>query len=357
MEEKLNHGFRVRPFRRDDTPGVRRVLEASYGQKATPAEIYEWWSLGCPCAHPGFMVAESNGLIVGVQPMEIFQYRDAQASFKGGMLTGVAVHPDFRRRGIFSALVRACEEEAWRQGAAFVGTMPNDRSRPGFLKLGYTDLGRRTLLVRLVKPRGGQARSVPVAGNALGTVAEWIQSRFKPLAAEPGMIVRSVNGVIPEMSELAAKHASLFPGLRIQRTSEWWRWRFFEAPVRAYRILECRDHNGELAGLAVYTIKFKGRYKVSYLVDVLVSSEGAAGALVKRWCDDAAGEGAQAVGTVVGSISLTKVLVRGGLWSVPQWLPVKRFYSVVRFNPTSDVPSAWHRLSGWYQTFGDWDNL
>lgn len=357
MKKELNHKFRVRPFQGDDAPGVRRVLEATYGGEAMPAEVYDWWSLGCPCASSGFMVAESNGSIVGVQPMEVFEYSDGQKSFKGGMLTGVAVHPEFRRCGIFSALVKTCEQEAWRQGAAFVSTMPNDRSRPGFLKLGYTDLGRRKLLVRLVNPGDMGARSVPFLGRLLGGAAGCIQAALKRISAEAGISLRQVNTIAPEVTELALKHATLFPGLRITRFAEWWRWRFLEAPTRRYRIYEARTSNAELAGLGVCTTGWKGRHKVSYLVDLVVRAEPVVRAIVNRLCEEAARDGSDAVGAVVSSKSLAKTLNRAGLWSVPAWAPIKRFYSVVRFNPASDVPRTWYNLDGWYQTFADWDNL
>jgi predicted N-acetyltransferase YhbS len=357
MEKQQNSGFRVRPFQRDDAPGVRRVLEATYGGEATPAEVYDWWSFGCPCASSGFMVAESNGSVVGVQPLEIFPYHDGQKSFKGGMLTGVAVHPEFRRCGIFSALVKACEQEAWRQGAAFVSTMPNDRSRPGFLKLGYTDLGRRKLLVRLVNPGDMGARSVPWLGRLIGGAAGCIQAAVKPTSAEEGLSLTEIKSISPEVADLALQHETLFPGLRIRRSAEWWRWRFLEAPTRRYRILEARASDGKLAGLGVYTTGWKGRHKVSYLVDLVVGGERAARAIVNRLCEYAATEGSHAFAAVVSSKSLANALNRAGLWSVPAWAPIKRFYSVVRFNPASDIPRTWYNLDGWYQTFADWDNL
>jgi len=332
-------------------------MEATYGGEVEPAEVYDWWSFGCPCATSGFMVAESNGSVVGVQPMEIFQYHDRKESFKGGMLTGVAVHPQFRRRGIFSALVKACEQEAWRQGAAFVSTMPNDRSRPGFLKLGYTDLGRRKLLVRLIDPRDMGARSVPLFGRLVGGAAQCIQAALKPTSAEDGIALRQVSSIPPEVADLAHRHEALFPGLRMHRSAEWWRWRFLEAPTRRYLIYEARTPDGKLIGLGVCTTRWKGRHKVRYLVDLVVTSQRVVRAIVNRLCEDAATEGSHAIAAVVSSVPLAKALVLVGLWSVPAWVPLKRFYSLVRFNPACDVPPTWQHINGWYQTFADWDNL
>ncbi|MEI6916409.1 MAG: hypothetical protein WCL39_14835, partial [Armatimonadota bacterium] len=155
----------------------------------------------------------------------------------------------------------------------------------------------------------------------------------------------------------ALQHATVFPGLRMVRSVEWWRWRFLESPTRLYHILEARTCERVLAGVGVYTIASRGRHKISYLVDLVVSSEQALQAIVHRLCENAAKEECHAVGVVVSSIPLAKALVRAGLWSVPAWMPIKKFYSVVRFNPACDVPQAWHSLRGWYQTLADWDTI
>jgi GNAT superfamily N-acetyltransferase len=357
MDKPQTNGFLVRPFRRDDLLGVRRVLEATYGPEAAPPEFYDWWCFGCPDATSGFVVAEANGAIVGVQPMIILPYDDGCKHFKGGLLTGVAVHPEFRRRGIFSALVKACEEEAWRQDVVFLSTMPNERSRPGFLKLAYTDLAQRYLLVRPVRPAQAGARIIPGLGWLIGAAVGGLQNVLKPTHVEAGLSVVVAERPTGEVPKLALQHAAIFPGLRIRRSAEWWHWRFLESPTRRYHLIEARTDEGALVGVGVYTIAWRGHKKISYLVDLVVSSEQALQAIVHRLCENAATEECHAVGVVVSSIPLAKALIRAGLWSVPAWVPIKKFYSVVRFNPACDVPQAWHSLRGWYQTLADWDNI
>jgi len=158
----MKNALIIRSYRAEDAAGVRSVMAASYGPDATPGPIFDWWHFGCPVAASGFLVAEVSGRIVGLQPMELLPYEWAGRRLTGATLTGVVVHPEFRRRGLFSSLVQACEREAWRRGADFVTTMPNDRSRPGFLKLGYRDPGRRQLLVL---PLNGRKLAQRVVGR------------------------------------------------------------------------------------------------------------------------------------------------------------------------------------------------
>lgn len=351
----------IRPFAPGDAAAVHAVLEATYGERTTSAAAFDWWCFGCQDAVSGFMVAEVEGKLVGVQPMEVFRFKDADRTVTGGLLTGVAVHPEFRRQGIFSALVRGCEREAWRLGASFVTTMPNERSRPGFLKMGYTDLGRRRLLIRPMDMAAVAATAVPVAG--LGWLASTVMAGIQAVVKRTPEIgeyrVREVRDLPPEIHVLEGRHAAQFPGLRIQRSPAWWHWRYLKSPERTYRMFEARTSSGEVAGLATSSGEIRDGLRVVYLMDVAVRLPAALGALVAAVIQAAGNDRAVAVVAVTSSSEMTRALSGVGFWAVPSWAPVKRFYTVVRFNPDQghQVPPAWRRIGGWYQMLGDWDNL
>ena len=69
-----------------------------------------------------------------------------------------ATHPDFRGQGVFSALTLGALEELRSDGVAFVFNTPNERSRPGYLKMGWQPVGQVRVLAR--------TRSVTAAGRA-----------------------------------------------------------------------------------------------------------------------------------------------------------------------------------------------
>lgn len=340
---------------------MREVLAATYGAEATPSATFDWWSFGCPDATSGFMLAEVAGRVVGVQPLEVFPFTNDGEQLKGGLLTGVAVHPDFRRQGIFSALVKACEQEAWKQGADFVTTMPNERSRPGFLKLGYVDPGRRRLLVRPLAPRALSqgALRLPLLGSTVGWVAELGQALLKPGPQPSGSSVREIGGIPEDVEELNEAHARLFPGLRMQRSRAWWRWRYEQSPLRRYRFFEARDVGQKSSGVAVVTFETRDKVPVAYLMDVVVRDSGVLSELLGQVFAAAREGGAHVICAVASSSKMVRALRRAGFWLVPQWAPVKRFYTVVRFNPEREarLPVSWRQIGNWYQMLGDWDNL
>lgn len=59
-----------------------------------------------------------------------------------------AVHPDWRRGGLFSRLTRMALDELEKDGIALVFNTPNDQSGPGYRKLGWHLLGHPRLWVR-----------------------------------------------------------------------------------------------------------------------------------------------------------------------------------------------------------------
>ena len=266
----MNNDQVIRPYRAGDAADVRSVLTAAYGAAATPFPIFDWWHFGCPVAASGFQVAELGGRVVGLQPMELFSYEHLGRRLSGAMLTGVVVHPDFRRRGLFSRLIAACEQDAWQRGADFVTTMPNERSRPGFLKLGYCEPGRRRLLLAPLDASKLAHRAVrwkPLAALLGASLAPVLCSSHKWLRA-PATKPEIITQAPADLDQVNEADRQLFPGLRLARTRAWWDWRYAGSP-RDYQMLRMRDARGATAGLVATTVEQRNGLEVGYIVDWL----------------------------------------------------------------------------------------
>jgi GNAT superfamily N-acetyltransferase len=350
----------IRPYRPEDAAAVRSVMTASYGTAATPAPIFNWWHFGCPVAASGFQVAEVGGRVVGVQPMEFFPYELSNRRLTGAMLTGVVVHPEYRRRGLFSRLVAACEREAWRRGADFVTTMPNERSRPGFSKLGYREPGRRQLLLRPLDlsklARRAISWAIPArmfcsAGRAFGGLralpATRAHTELELLAHAP-----------VDLDQVNAADRELFPGLRLTRSRTWWDWRYAASP-RNYQTLRSREAQGATAGLVTTTVEQRGGLGTGYIVDWLVRDASRIPVLLAGALRQLRATGAALAACVVSSEAQVRALRAAGFWRVPHWAPLKPFFTVFKPSPAMNVNLAAQlsTIESWHQTLGDWDNL
>lgn len=322
-------GILIRRYEDSDWPAVVSILDASYGMPVAKLECYRHWNLRCPIAESGFVVAEVEGRVVGVQPMLIHDWAGDGLAVRGGVLTGVVVEPGFRKRGVFRALVRACEAEAWSRGAGFVVTMPNDRSRPGFLRMGWTDLGSRSLQVR--HPFVSRSASQEVEG---------------------------CDDVPDDLADLAERHRSCFGGLALQRTGEWWRWRFRKQEPGAYLQVAVRGESGRTEGLAAGVIRGSRGIPIGYLVDFLATSQDVMVRLARGLTRALASAGALAAASVVSSPTVVAALRSAGFLTVGHRMPVKAFHTVVRFRPGSAAHwSCLSQVSAWNMTLGDWDNI
>jgi GNAT superfamily N-acetyltransferase len=356
----MSNDFVIRPYRAKDAADVRSVLTAAYGAAATPVPIFDWWHFGCPEAASGFQVAEINGRVVGVQPMEFFSYERSGCQFIGAMLTGVVVHPEFRGRGLFSRLIEACEKEAWHCGADFVTTMPNDRSRPGFLKLGYREPGRRQLLILPLNVSKLARRAVgwaPLAAllwagltPALCGTRRWLRTR----ATEMEILDHAPE----DLDQVSAADGQLFPGLRLARTRAWWDWRYAASP-RPYQMLRLCKARGGTAGLVTTTLEQRRGLDVGYIVDWLACDASRVPILLAGALRQLQSAGAAVAACVVSSGAQVRVLRAAGFWRPPHWVPLKRFFTV--FKPAPGMNTVLFQqlslIDSWHQTLGDWDNL
>jgi GNAT superfamily N-acetyltransferase len=350
----------IRPYRAEDAADVRSVLTASYGAAATPAPIFNWWHFGCPVAASGFRVAELNGKIVGIQPMQLFSYEQAGHRLSGAMLTGVVVHPEFRRRGLFARLIKACEQDAWRRGADFVTTMPNERSRPGFMKLGYREPGRRRLLLLPLNVSEMARRAVrwrPLAA-LLGFGLKPAICRSRKWLRTPAVDLERVKLAPEDLDRVSKADRQLFPGLRLMRSRAWWEWRYAASP-RGYHMLRLRDEQGATAGLVTTSRERRNGVEVGYIVDWLARDPDRVPILLAGAVRHLSAAGAAIVAGIVSSGFQIRALASVGFGSVPHWAPLKRFFTVFKPAPTMSTALAEQlgTIGAWHQTLGDWDNL
>jgi len=112
----------IRPARSGDLDGIKRLLTAAHLPLAGVAEALE-----------GFVVAESDGAIVGTAALELC--RD------NALLRSVAVAPEWRSRGLGRALVTRVIADAEAQGirALYLLTTTAEHYFPSF---GFQQIAR-----------------------------------------------------------------------------------------------------------------------------------------------------------------------------------------------------------------------
>lgn len=133
-----------------DIDPILELLRLSLGEGRIPRsrEYWAWKHERNPFGPSPVLVAEANGQIVGVRAFMRWSWSSREATIPAVRAVDTATHPDWRGRGVFSRLTQALVQEMRDEGVALVFNTPNEISRPGYLKMGWSSLGRVSLWVR-----------------------------------------------------------------------------------------------------------------------------------------------------------------------------------------------------------------
>jgi GNAT superfamily N-acetyltransferase len=247
----------VRPFVADDVPRVLELLDASLGGGPAgrrPPEFFRWKHLENPFG-PSFMfVAECDGKLIGLRALMRWRFSTDDVTIRAARAVDTATHPDYQGMGVFRRLTLTALETLAGQ-VDLVFNTPNDKSRPGYLKMGWREVGRMPVAVRVRRP----------LRLLVG----------RPTRLQPAVSVASAGSVLGRRDEVARLLEREWPtpgALATPRSVEYLHWRYAAAPLLGYRAVT-EERAGELAGLAVFRVRRRGRLWESTIAELLAGGD------------------------------------------------------------------------------------
>ena len=110
---------------------------------------------------PAWVAVAEDGTIVGLRVFLRWRFREPSGStFTAVRAVDTATHPDWQGKGIFTKLTLGAIPDLRSDGVDVIFNTPNDKSRPGYLKMGWSQVGRVPVGVR------------PTSLRALGKIAQ-----------------------------------------------------------------------------------------------------------------------------------------------------------------------------------------
>lgn len=133
-----------------DLPAILDLLRVSMGRDHDDrfSALFRWKHLENRFGRSPMWVACDDDRIVGLRTLMRWEFERDGETARCVRAVDTATHPDYQGRGIFRQLTMAALPELEREGVQFVFNTPNTQSRPGYLKMGWTEIGRAAACVR-----------------------------------------------------------------------------------------------------------------------------------------------------------------------------------------------------------------
>jgi GNAT superfamily N-acetyltransferase len=252
----------VRPYLDRDEPAVLELLGASLGggpAGVRPAEFFRWKHLSNPFGRSFMILSEDAGRVVGLRAFMRWSFvRDGQL-VRAARAVDTATHPEYQGRGIFTRLTLAALDQLGGEVDVIFNT-PNEKSLPGYLKMGWQVLGRVPVSVRVRRPwrfaRG--FRSVGSHADGRGEIPVSAMRASEALEDEDGLTALLGRGGRPSA------------GWSTPRDVGFLRWRYGAAPLLDYRAVRAAT-GGRLDGLALFRARMRGTLREATIADVITA--------------------------------------------------------------------------------------
>jgi GNAT superfamily N-acetyltransferase len=252
-------GVALRPFLDRDEPEVLDLLEASLGAGpagSRTADFFRWKHLANPFGRSYLLLAEADHRIVGLRAFMRWAFVSPQGPLRAVRAVDTATHPDYQGRGIFSSLTRRALDDL-RAEADLIFNTPNEQSLPGYLKMGWVVVGSVPVRVRVRHPIRFVRRA-----------RAWKQDVARPPIDRPDAATAGRAMSDPRLGSLLSA-AGAPTGIATERTPEYLRWRYADAPSLGYRAAGV-ERAGELEAMAIFRVRPRGALVEATVAELIV---------------------------------------------------------------------------------------
>jgi GNAT superfamily N-acetyltransferase len=249
----------------DDTGRILDLVRLSLGEGRIPRDLpyWTWKHQENPFGESPMLLAESgDGDLVGLRVFMRWRWASRGNPVSAVRAVDTATHPDWRGQGIFSRLTRTMIDRMRDEGISLVFNTPNDQSRPGYLKMGWINIGRTSFWVKPLRPLR-MVQSVLGHGRSPGEEAiSKSDASLDAAAFLDRMGGESLDGF------LSSLHATE-PKLVTPRDTEYLRWRYARIPEFSYQAAGALD--GRHGALAFFRTKPQSAQRELRFSELLVA--------------------------------------------------------------------------------------
>lgn len=306
--------MQIREATQNDIPQILEVLKASLGETSSKKteEVWRYKHIQNPFGKSLVLIAEEAGMIIGVRAFMRWKWQKGDKIFSAFRAVDTATHPEHQGKGIFKKLTLKALEIGKERGDHLVFNTPNDQSKPGYLKMGWKEVGKlRTTLLP----------TNPIYWNNRKEF-EAIHYDDQPIWCD----------LIKEWDRKLAAGGHVFT----PKNSTFLSWRYLNNPLQQYKVE--MDKKMFLAGY----IKERSNIKELRISELILSSEANRKVVKKKIREWAKESGAHFIS--ISSSFHTGLFITG---------IIGNFGPVLTFKPLNSNNREFLNLDAWEYSLGD----
>jgi GNAT superfamily N-acetyltransferase len=327
--------MQIRAAEKEDIPAIVELLKISLGESLMPkSETYwRWKHVDNPFGASDVLLAFEDKQLVGVRAFMLWSWQRGDERIRAVRAVDTATHPDFQGKGIFSKLTMALLKEYQSSDRSLVFNTPNDKSLPGYLKMGWELAGQLPIRIQIRRP-------VSVVMAMLKKGKDDGRDDNKAIGGPTGLAFLDHAGLPGLLERSRQFHAGSF---HTPHTVDSLRWRYKEVPVAQYGAVA--EEGQGLNGLFIYRLKHSRMGLELRVTDCFVDAVDVLPLMKRKLAERAREHGADYISeTGVGNSFITTGL-----------LSLKRNIGpmvTVRNISMKDM-AAFKGLSHWHASVGD----
>jgi len=276
LEQQPGYDYRV--VEPGDRSGFLDLQAAVWDHERRPA-WFRWRFEDNPYLdETPMVVAERDGQIVGAEPCLVFDVRVGTETVRALQPADWAVHPDHRKRGVFSGMTERLLERYDDGPARLFFNFPNDALVPGLEKFDWTIREGPTTYYRIQRPSrvarqgsGSKREFRSIASRNLGRVIapltrSYLRARDRLRQSTDGYTVERHESIpVDLLSEFGERGAD--DAIHVVRDDAYYRWRFANPRWETTAYVARRD--GEAVAACVVCSEQRGDLETTAILDTV----------------------------------------------------------------------------------------
>jgi GNAT superfamily N-acetyltransferase len=243
-------------------------------------EMWKWKHLENPLnsAQPKVVVAVDNGDIVGARPLMLANMRVGNEILLAGQPCDTMVHPEYRRRGIFSRMNDLAIEQARTMGVSLFYNFPNPLTLRGNLKQGWQRVMPLESLMRLEEPvqvaeaKFGRGVASKVVGTSYRKFFGGIPGRRR-WPEKPRCRIVTSHKAVEQLEGLERLYQE--DKIELERSGTYLEWRIDRHPKHKYRYIMCFEDEDLVGYVLVGLSTWQNGLRVGQIVDYMAGHRNA----------------------------------------------------------------------------------